>query len=376
MNPRASAVALAAVPVVVGIVAAVAGLPIGIDSAVYRAGALALLHGSPLYDGSAAVGDGFVALPYTYPPASVLVFLPLALFPATVSWGLLGACSLAALVFVVHIARGSGRLTASTVGLAALFVLVEPVFRTVALGQVNVLLMALVIADVLGVRRFGGAGVGVAAAVKLTPLIFLLHLVAVGRCRDAVRALAVFVGLQASMLLVAPSDVATYWRQLVFGAADAGNAGWSDNQSLYGLLLRLGVPAWTWLPAVAALAPPVWWLVRRLHRHGDDLSALLVSAVYGLLASPVSWTHHWVWCVPVIVLLARRAASTAQRVAVGALVAVFAGYTVLALPGGRDPSAGWSPLDDVMGNAYLLATVGVIAVVLTRARRVAAVNAG
>lgn len=367
---------LTAVPVVVGVVASLAGWSIGIDSAVYRAGALAVVHGFPLYDGSAAVGPGFVPLPYTYPPASVLAFLPLTLLPATVSWGLLGGLSVAALVWIVHVARGGGRLAASTVGFAALFVLVEPVFRTVSLGQVNLVLVAVIMADVLVARRSGGVLIGVAAAIKLTPLIFVGHLIAVGRWRDAARAMAVFVGLQASILLVAPSDVATYWRRLVFAAAGADNVRWSDNQSLYGLLLRLGLPAWTWVPAAVALAPPAWWLVRRLHRGGDDLGALLVSAGFGLLISPVSWTHHWVWCVPLIVVLWTRASTTADRVVVGALVAVFGSWSVLVLPGGRDPAAGWSMLDALLGNAYLVAAFAVIAVVLVRAHRVRQARAG
>lgn len=376
VSPRVSGAALTAVPVVLGVVASLAGWPIGIDSAVYRAGAVSLVHGWPLYGGSAPVDAGFVALPYTYPPASVLAFLPLALFPASLAWGLLGACSLAALVWIVHLARGAGRLTPSTVGLAALFVLVEPVFRTVSLGQVNLLLVALVMADVLVARRSGGVLIGVAAAIKLTPLIFVGHLIAVGRWRDAGRAVAVFVGLQASMLLVAPSDVTTYWRRLVFSAAGAGNVRWSDNQSLYGLLLRLVLPAWTWVAVAVALAPPAWWLVRRLRRGGDALGALLVSAGFGLLISPVSWTHHWVWCVPLIVVLWTRATTTAERVAVGALCAVFGSWSVLALPGGRDPAGGWSVLDAVLGNVYLLAAFAVIAVVLARTRRVAVAAAG
>jgi alpha-1,2-mannosyltransferase len=45
---------------------------------------------------------------------------------------------------------------------------------------------------------------------------------------------------------------------------------------------------------------------RRQLRIGDDVAALTAVAVGGLLASPLSWTHHWVWGVPAIMVLVSR----------------------------------------------------------------------
>ncbi|MPY77469.1 MAG: DUF2029 domain-containing protein [Actinophytocola sp.] len=355
--------ALAAVPLLVGVLGWLADWPLGMDSAVYRAGALTLLHGDPLYDtDTLAFEPAWAQLPFTYPPAAALWFVPLAPLPAPLAWGALGAISIAATGLVVTLAMratpSSGLLARGplvAVALTAAVLLLEPVWRTVSLGQVNLILLALIIVDVLVLSargsRAGGVLIGVAAAVKLTPLIFVPHLLFTGHWRDALRALATFVVLQAAMLTVIPHDVVRYWTKAVSDPTRIGTIHWSDNQALNGLVLRLSGNA-PWSMAVALgigvlLAAPAVWLMLRYHRRGEDLRAVLVTAGYGLLVSPVSWTHHWVWVIPLLVTLL----AVAPRVA-AAMVVVFGSYVLLILPGGRDPD-GWSVLDHVLGNAYL-----------------------
>jgi alpha-1,2-mannosyltransferase len=93
------------------------------------------------------------------------------------------------------------------------------------------------------------------------------------------------------------------------------------------------------------------WLVRRLHSRGDALGALLVTAFLGLLVSPVSWTHHWVWAVPLIAwLCVRRRPWHAV-----AVVVLFASSVVMVVPNGGTTEFGWGPLLSLPGNAYVLA---------------------
>lgn len=380
LSPRRGAVALfgalGAVPLVVGVLGWLADWPLGMDSAVYRAGALTLLHGDPLYDtDTLAFEPEWAQLPFTYPPAAVLLFVPLAAFAAPVAWGMLGAISIGAagLVVALSIRAANGTRASGVLGRGPLVVvaitvavlLLEPVWRTVSLGQVNLILLALILVDVLVLTargsRAGGVLIGVAAAVKLTPLIFVPHLLFTGRWRDALRAVATFVALQAAMLALIPHDVVRYWTRAVSDPTRIGTIHWSDNQALNGLVLRLTEQA-PWSMAVALgmgalLAPPAVWLMLRYHRSGDELRAVLVTAGYGLLISPVSWTHHWVWVIPLLVTLLAGlpspvAAAPKRLATLVAVLVVFGSYVLLILPGGRDPD-GWSVLDHVLGNAYL-----------------------
>lgn len=170
--------------------------------------------------------------------------------------------------------------------------------------------MAMVAVDVLAITgrrsRWGGLLTGVAAAVKLVPLIFIPHLLLTGKRTAAARALAIFAGLQGLALAIAPRDSA-YWTSYVFQTGRIGAAEQPYNQSLDGLITRVtGVALWSahaaWL-AGAALAVPALLLVLRCHRRGQDVAALCVTACFGLLLAPVSWMPCWVWIAPALITL-------------------------------------------------------------------------
>lgn len=330
----------------------VAGWPVGVDSAVYRSGALAVLRGEPLYERLAATPDWSPDLPFAYPPFAALVFLPLAGLPAQLVWGVFGVLTALALGLVV-------RLTGPRPGvwwLLPLSVVLEPVWRTVGLGQVNVLLMALVVVDVLALRgsRWSGVLIGLAAAVKLTPLVFVGHLLLTGRRADALRAVGAFAAASLVGFALLPVDSWRFWSSAVLGANDALSNGWWGNQSLHGLAHRLAdVPATPLLLllAVAVCVVGAALLVRTLHDRADHLAALLVTAFCGLLVSPISWTHHWVWVVPLCCLAVRRGAPWAAV----ATAVLFSGGVLALAPRGDELS--WSPLESLAGNAYVLAAI-------------------
>ena len=205
------------------------GWALGADSSVYRAGAALLLHGHSPY----VVSDlGYLHLSFTYPPAAALLFTPLAALPAQLAWAVMAAASALARARAIPGAMAAvpyWRFPAvwSTPLLTAAMLCLVPVWRTIALGQVNVLLMAMVTVDVLAITargsRWGGLLTGVAAAVKLVPLIFIPHLLLTGKRTAAARALAVFAGLQGLTLAIAPRDSA-YWTSYVFQTGRIGVA--------------------------------------------------------------------------------------------------------------------------------------------------------
>ena len=48
------------------------------------------------------------------------------------------------------------------------------------------------------------------------------------------------------------------------------------------------------------------------------MAGWLTCALTGLLVSPISWDHHWVWIVPALALLADAAVRAMRRRPVGA----------------------------------------------------------
>ena len=375
---------LAVVPVMlaVGLVAWLHGWPLGVDSSVYHAGAALFLHGRSPYD----VTDlGYLHQSFTYPPAAALLFAPLGVLPAQLAWAVMASASVLALVLVIRVAVArvpywrfpagwsALLLTGATLGLI-------PVDHTIGLGQVNLLLMAMVTADVLVVAlrgsRWGGLLTGVAAAVFLVPLIFVPHLFLTGKRAAAARALALFAGLQALALVIAPQDC-DYWTVYVFQIGRIGHAQIPDNQSLAGLIERMtGVSAWSVYAAWAigaALAVPALVLMLHYHRRGQNLSALCVTAGYGLLLAPISWRPTWVWVVPAMVALLSWLQLTWRRTAwpgrsrwrrwagVGAVIAIAAVFT--STPVSRTAPQRPRTLSPiwffVLGNPYVLATTAI-----------------
>ena len=365
---------VAVVFAVVAVVGWAVGWPMGFDDAVYRAGAWAVLHGKPLYEPLSTLPDWSQVrqLPFTYPPVAALLFTPLTLLPLQLAWGAMAVASTFALAFVVRTGAVGARAAwtpAATAALLGAFVL-EPVWRSFSLGQVNLLLLALVLADALLLprTRMGGTLIGLAAAVKLTPLIFVAYLLVIGRRADAARALGTFFVLNLLGALLLPTDTVDYLTGGMLGGDDATGNAWGGNQSLNGVLQRLtGQASWAFtLAAVGAAACVVvaLLLARRLHRRGQALAVVLVTACAGALASPISWSHHWVFVVPLAALLVGqvgRSSAREPRLLLGALVVVFSGWSLFVVPIGDGRELHWNPLQTLLGDAYVLVGVGVLA---------------
>ena len=223
---------------------------------------------------------------------------------------------------IVRVCAAVLALPARTVTMCAVGCLgYEPVLRTLQLGQVNLVLVALVLLDAVRVpTRFRGTLTGLAAGVKITPSVFLLYYAlrrdwaAVGRCAGA------FVASMLIGAISAPHDSRAYWSRLGGLPDRVGGRLYVDNQSIGGVLARTlhtqhPATVLTATLSLAALALAVLAAHRRLTRHDDSLGALVCIAIGGLLVSPISWTHHWVWFVPAtLVLIAHGNRATAAAI--------------------------------------------------------------
>jgi alpha-1,2-mannosyltransferase len=275
-----------------------------VDLGVFRAGGAAVLGGLPVYAGPVSAG-----LDFTYPPLAALLFVPLAVLPFPVTQFLVTCINLAALGLVAWLSRTPGRARAGLVPLAVgLLFWMEPVRTSVYLGQINLILLALVLCDLRrgDQRRSKGIGVGIAAGIKLTPLIFLPYLLVTRRFRAAGVTVATFSGTVLLGFLVLPRDAARYWLTGMF--ADASRVyptvASPHNQSLHGMLARLGVPDPVWLPLAVLTAAATISIAAWASHRNEELLALTLCGLCAAVVTPHSWGHHWVWLAPLAVFVA------------------------------------------------------------------------
>ena len=335
-----------------------------IDLQVYRAGGEAVLRGTPLYEGGVLLD-----LPFVYPPFAALVFVPLTVLPLPVlkiAWTVAGV---ALLVFVV---RRSAALVgrrldpALTTLLVAVVLALDPVRTTFYLGQINVVLLALVLADLTGRpgSRLRGVGIGIAAALKLTPLLFVAYLLLTGRWRAAATAVATFAAAVGLGFLLDPADSTVYWLRGTFAAADRiSPVAGPSNHALAGLIARAGAPPVAGLVAMVLFGIIGLAVAVRAHRRGRELLAVTLCGLLAAADAPFAWSHHFVWFAPLVVLLAHHATDGDRRAQAG-LAALLAGTVawITRLPGpavGPIPSTG---LISLLPDAYLVAVVVVTAV--------------
>ncbi|MBZ4323188.1 glycosyltransferase 87 family protein [Streptomyces sp. SCA2-4] len=292
--------------------------PAPLDLRVYHDAAPLVLSGG-LYDYVLHTSPPIPALPFTYPPFAALVFLPLAYLPWAAAVCLWQAVSVAAVFVVCGCAvrlLGSGdrfRDRSRALLWTAAGLWLEPVRHTLDQGQVNLLLGALVLGAVAALRTAAGRGaaVGVAAAVKLTPAFGGLYFLATRQWRAAAWAVATACAATALAWLVAPRESARYWTTLVTDTRRVGPLWTVRNQSLRGALGRLlghdAALSAAWWPAVALITALAAYAVFRAVARQDLLAVLITAELYGLLLSPISWSHHWIWCLPAMIWLAHGA---------------------------------------------------------------------
>ncbi len=316
---------------------------------------------------------------FTYPPFAAVLFgigadAPVNYLKDAITAGSIFA--LVALCWLALSAAGVRRRPETVFAVTALALLTLPVAKTLQLGEVDLIVAALVGVDLLPRRNdnhwWQGIATGLAAGIKLTPLIFVAYLLITRRVRAAAVAVATFAATIIVGSALLPSQSRSFWLGGVFlDAHRVGNPANSANQSLSGALARLseglGAPSPWWLAAaliigLAGIIAAAW-----AHQRGHRLAGVACCAFTGLLISPVSWTHHWVWSVPLLVALiatAWRRRSRWYGLAAAAVAIIFSDVISIPSPG-RQPS----PARLLAGDIYVLCGLALLmgtALVLAR----------
>lgn len=307
-------------------------LPPGpIDLAVYRAAGGALIEGSPsLYSPYFGELTGTL-LPFTYPPIAAVLATPLVLLPLAadyVIWTLLGVGLL-----VAYISRHAGHLdVARGAGLtlivaACLWTL--PVTDTLALGQLGILLTLGCIAGCTSRHAAMAMLIGLFAAIKLTPLLFLAYFAITGQWRRLAWASGAFTGLTLVGFLLMPTESTTYFANLGTSPDRVGDQAFYANQSIGGALRRFGIDnqiVWA-LMACTAITVGLW-LARKWYLKGSLVGGAVVVGLTSVLVSPVSWQHHAVWVIPAAILAYSYAELHLEKIS----ICVLFGISLLRLP--------------------------------------------
>jgi alpha-1,2-mannosyltransferase len=350
------------------------------DLGAYRVAGERVLSGGSLY-GSPLVGTVRGVFEFVYTPFAALLFVPLAVLPG---WALLpvalvvGVGLLAGVVWLSLVGLGqppSRRLLALCLGLTGLLLWCEPVWETVTFGQVNLLLAVLVLADLGRPRSAWGRGalIGVAAGIKLTPAFFVVYLLVTRQFRAAAAAGGAFLATVLVGAVTLPGDSRVFWAGAFADPARVGVPDHPGNQSLRGLVAReLGMGSAAtlcWLASAAVLACAGLWLAARFTASGRELTGAVLCGMTGVAVSPFSWVHHWVWFVPLLIVLLDRALPRRGRAAWSAWLAcgttaVVGCHWFFAWFAGISPGVG-GPVGAVLRagyeNAYVWLTVVLLA---------------
>lgn len=299
----------------------------GLDFSVYWHGGKILNEAgaapSDLYRGNIDWAGG-PQLPFTYPPFAALLFSLLARLPEPVALTMFNAAGTVVAGWLALLAvrywhgrtdwRGTFNQARNRWGAAVLVLAVlnlGPWRETLAFGQINILLMGLMAADLLSRNRrwtsgFPGSGflVGVAAGIKLTPLVFGLYFL---MRKDWRGLLNMGAGFACTVLLgwvLRPAESLQFWLQILPDTSRIGGAGYVDNLSLKGALLHFGVPETSvtvpWLLLSLLVVAAAAAVIRMASAQGSRVVAISATALAMLLISPVSWSHHWVWVAAVL----------------------------------------------------------------------------
>ncbi|MEU3560755.1 glycosyltransferase 87 family protein [Kitasatospora sp. NPDC006786] len=359
-----------------------------VDMLVYRAEGQAVVRGEDLYAMRLPGWD----LPATYPPFAAMLFVPSTWFDVSTLRVLVMLLNYALLAAAVHLslklAGWPKQHRAAVVILATgLGIWLEPVFTTFQYGQVNLGILCLVLWDLTRPdrHRLKGVGIGLATAIKITPGLFAVYLFLTGRVRAALVSAGTFLAAGLIGWAVLPDASYGFWTTYLWDPSRVGVTVLVDNQSLRGAVCRLldvndpGLVGLIASALVATFGLGVAVLAGRSARvlRRADAWGAVCAALTALLVSPISWTHHWVWCIPLLALLAVEARTTARRVLFGLTLLVFLSHVMWTVPHrwGRGVAWYWQ-LPGAIYPPIAIAVLVVLGVRLYRARRQAVEAAG
>jgi hypothetical protein len=261
--------------------------------------------------------------PYFYPPPFLLVMAPWSLLTfdaAYRSWFFVDTgLMVLATGLLAAVLRGEGPRIPWVVVLAVLSLTASA--NNHPMGQMNWLCLTLVLGGVWAERRgrpaLGGALVGAAALVKVTPVLFVLWWALRGRYRAAAAAIGAAVAGSVATAVILPWRVTwRFWSDVLWGL---GSGDYNGLLVPIGLFGNHSMPDWfhrVWPGGETELSTPAAWASRAFgvavlaslavfwkRAPEQSSNAEFAALAVAMLLVPVyTWEHHLIWALPAMVL--------------------------------------------------------------------------
>ncbi len=247
-----------------------------------------------------------------YPPVTLIFLSPLRGLPVPAGdqlatgasflmlFGLVAALTTKALATRLDPDEKDLPTVLATFGLAATILFFSvPATNQLEVGNIQLLVIALAFLDAAGVlpRKWQGTLVGLAAAIKLTPLIFFPYYLVTRQWRQLGMATATFVAATGVGFLLFPRDSLYFWTH----TDSSGRLGVDrlDNLSILGTLSRWmadpGQARMVWYGVVLVVGLAAFWRAWQHFRRGEQMEAALVIGVASAAISPVAWPSYQLW---------------------------------------------------------------------------------
>jgi alpha-1,2-mannosyltransferase len=317
---------------------------------------------------------------FTYPTAALFLFWPLTWFShfwAVAGWSFITLVSYAGLVMLGW-RQIRGALTWRAAGVilwvTALGVTIFPTI-TICLsqGQTASILAVVVALDYLAIRgRAQGVLTGIAAAIKIYPIIFIGVWVARRQWRQVITALASGAATTALAWVIWPKHSTTFFFHRLTSGREIShfhsNVHWrSSSSSPYSFFYRPPFDGGSWESSaglMACLAVAIFgiWVGVRLWNRGYRVTSFVAVLIGSTLSAPVVWDHYfaWVLLLPLVAYEVGRRQPTAWM-ALSALVALMVPWGVI-----RDENfsyVGFTPMTIALffvRNALLFTSLGIL----------------
>lgn len=252
--------------------------------------------------------------PFNYPPAVLLIYIPLTILSiafAQRAWTAISIISLLLSIFFLF--RMLKISPASTKGLllTGLTFSLFPVKFTLGMGQINhVVLLLAVLTLYFFIKKkdaLAGLSLGLSLSIKLFPPLLMLLFLIKRKWKLLASMAATLVVVELLTLLIVPGEYHLYFLQRVLPDFLTTWKGDYYNQSLSGVLMRLigSYEGRTTLRLVltflgVVIVSTVAWQKRKVRKSDVLLFALFL--VTNVLLNTFSWQHHFVFLIPAFLI--------------------------------------------------------------------------